>query len=118
MGDRDERLGPSPFTFPPQRRRTVLRDDPVRQRAWARHRRAGLQGWNDPGDGAVAPRRRQRDDRRAAARTRGAEDEIELAADPRDLTRPQALRRHLAGQVDLERGVDRDEAVEPRHYLR
>ena len=89
MGDRDERLGPSTFPFSPQRRRAVLRHDPVRERAWVRHGRARLQRRDDPRDGAVAPRRRQRDDRRAAARARGPEDEIELAADPGDLTRPR-----------------------------
>ena len=45
-------------------------------------------------------------------------DEVELAADPRHLSRPQALRGHLPGQVDLERGVDRDEAIELRHDRR
>ena len=118
MGDRGERLGPSPFSLSPQPRRSMLGHDPIGQRPRARHRRARLETWDDPRHGAVASRRGQRDDGGPPVRSGGAEDEVELAADPRHLPRPQALCGHLPAQIDLERRVDGHEAIVPRHDLR
>ncbi len=56
-------------------------------------------------------RRRQRDDRHAALRARGAANEIELPAESAVGPRAQRIGAHLPGQIHLQRGVDGDHAI-------
>src|SRR5438128_12100211 len=117
VGHGDQGRGPLPLSPPLQLRRPVLRHHPVREEPRRRHRGAGRQPRHDPGDASVAPGRRQRDDRGAAARARGAEHEVELAADARNLPPAEALRRHLPREIYLQRVVYREEPIEPRDDL-
>src|SRR5207247_8170719 len=58
------------------------------------------------------------DDGPPAHRPRGAENEIELAPDARDLPAVHALGVDLAEQIYLEGGVDGYEVAEGAHHLR
>src|SRR5437899_910405 len=118
VGYGDQRRGPLPLSASLQLRRAVLGHYPVREESRRRHGRPGRQPRHDPRDAPLASGGGQRDDRGAAARAAGAEDEIELAADARHLPAAEALRRHLTREVDLERRVDRDEPIETRDDVR
>jgi hypothetical protein len=89
----------------------VLRDDPVH--VAARRDDAGaraLSSCDDARDLAAVGGRGERDDRLAAARERRAADEVHLAADARVDAVADRVGAHLTGEVDLQRGVDRDDA--------
>ena len=61
-------------------------------------------------------RRGQRDDRPALTGERGAADEVHLAADARVEPLADRIGDDLAGEVDLDRGVDGDHPLEgPDH---
>ena len=70
----------------------------------------GLQRGDDARHRAVRGRRRQRDDRLAARRERRAADEVHLPADAGVDAVADRVGADLAGEVDLERRVDRDDA--------
>src|SRR6266481_9127764 len=56
--------------------------------------------------------------RSAACRLARSQDEIEVAADARDLPALQALGIDLAQEIDLDGGIDRDEVAEGADHLR
>jgi hypothetical protein len=58
------------------------------------------------------------DDRSSLRRTVGCTDEVHLAADKPDMPSSCGLRIDLAGEVDLERTVDRDEPAEIAEHQR
>src|SRR4051812_5440668 len=89
-------------------RHAVLRDDHTGVGPWRADR--AVEALDDAT--AVARRRRQRDDRQPARRPAGAAEEVHRSADRTDVRTAGDLRVDLPREVDLERGGDRDEAVD------
>ena len=77
-----------------------------------------LQGRNDPRDGPVFRRRRQRDDGLAALRTRRPADEVDLTADAAVEQRSERVGTDLPGEIHLDGRVDRGHPVVLRDHER
>ena len=109
MGDADQRGRTLTQRLAPEVDRTVLGHHPVDVSTRRHHAGPRLERWHDARDASVGRGRRQRDNRDAIGRQRGAADEIHLPADPRIDPEPDRVGDHLAGEVDLERRVDCDD---------
>ena len=111
----DHRPHPLAKRQPAQAHRAVLGRDDVDVAARRRHRPA--EAGDDARERPALGRARQGDDRRAARRAAGGADEVDLPADRADVVAADALGVDLAGEIDLERRVDRDIALQPRQHV-
>ena len=111
VGDGDQRQRPFLHALAVQVGDAVLGDDVVHVAARGDHAGAGREARHDARDRAVLGRRGQGDDRLAARRAGRAAVEVDLPADAGVESRAERVGADLAGEVDLQRGVDRHHLV-------
>ena len=109
--DLDQCLGALPEVLAEQVDYPVLRHDVVHVGATGHDPGARLERGHDAGHLSPLGGRGHGDDRLAAFRSRGPSDEVDLPAEPGVDVGPDGVGANLAGQVDLDRGVDGHEVV-------